>query len=122
MSNYRRFSSYNGLDRVVMMFGVPLIPAVILFMATLFISLIAQQFLGLIGFAFLGLGLPIFLFLKQISETDDRALSILALEILFKMKRRYYSEFGNTLTYLPTKYLRNGKYIQQILKQANVFK
>lgn len=118
---YREFSSYNGLDRVVMIAGVPLVPAVLLIVATLILSLIAQKLLGLIGFAFLALALPIFLFLKHISETDDKAMNILALEMMFRLKRRYYSEFGNTLTYLPVKYLRNGKYIQQILKQANIF-
>lgn len=120
MSEYRKFSSYNGLDRVVMVFGVPLIPAVIVIMVLLFGSLLAQKILGLVGFAFVALGLPIFLFLKNISETDDRAMNILALEMMFRFKRRYYQEFGNTLTYAPMKYLRNGKHIQQVLKQANV--
>lgn len=118
---YRTFSSYNGLDRVVMVFGVPLVPAVILLMILMFGSLIAQKILGLIGFAFVALGLPIFLFLRSISETDDRAMNILAFEMMFRLKRKYYPEFGNTLTYVPMKYLRNGKYIQQILKQANRF-
>lgn len=118
---YRTFSSYNGLDRVVMVFGVPLVPAVIVLMILMFGSLIAQKILGLIGFAFVALGLPIFLFLRSISETDDRAMNILALEMLFRLKRKYYQEFGNTLTYVPMKYLRNGEYIQQVFKQANRF-
>ena len=119
MSEYRKFSSYNGLDRVVMIFGVPLIPAVIVFMIVMFGALIASKIIGLIGFAFLGLGLRVFLFLRLICETDDKALNILALEMLFRLKRKNYQEFGNTLTYVPMKYLRNGKYIQQIFKQAN---
>lgn len=118
---YRTFSSYNGLDRVVMVLDVPLVPAVIVLMILMFGSLLAQKILGLIGFAFVALGLPIFLFLRNISETDDRAMNILALEMMFRLKRKYYQENGNTLTYVPMKYLRNGKYIQQILKQADRF-
>lgn len=121
MQKFRSFPSYNGLDRVIMFMGVPLVPAVIIFLILLLVSFIAQRILGIIGFAFLALGLPIFLFLKQISETDDRAMNMLILEMRFRLKRRYYREYGNTLTYLPNKYLRNGKYIQQILKQANIF-
>ena len=121
MKEYRSYPSYNGLDRVVMIFGVPLIPATLMFVVLLFVALFAQKLLGLIGVAFLALGLPIFLFLKQISETDDRAMEMLMLEMVFRFKRKYYQEFGNTLTYLPNKYLRNGKYIQQVLKQTNVF-
>ena len=121
MKEYRSYPSYNGLDRVVMIFGVPLIPATLMFVVLLFVALFAQKLLGLIGVAFLALGLPIFLFLKQISETDDRAMEMLMLEMMFRFKRKYYQEFGNTLTYLPNKYLRNGKYIQQVLKQANIF-
>lgn len=121
MKEYRSYPSYNGLDRVVMIFGVPLIPATLMFVVLLFVALLAQKLLGLIGVAFLALGLPIFLFLKQISETDDRAMEMLMLEMVFRFKRKYYQEFGNTLTYLPNKYLRNGKYIQQVLKQTNVF-
>lgn len=120
MKEFRQFPSYNGLDRVIMFMGVPLIPAVLIFLLLLLVSLIAQKMLGLIGLAFMMLGLPIFLFLKQICETDDRALNMLTLEMLFRFKRRYYQEFGNTLTYLPTKYLRNGKYIQQVLKQTRI--
>lgn len=120
MKEYRQFPSYNGLDRVIMFMGVPLIPAILIFLLLLLVSLVAQKILGLIGLAFMMLGLPIFLFLKQICETDDRALNMLALEMLFRFKRRYYQEFGNTLTYLPMKYLRNAKYIQQVLKQTRI--
>lgn len=120
MKEYRQFPSYNGLDRVIMFMGVPLIPAILIFLLLLLVSLVAQKILGIIGLAFMMLGLPIFLFLKQICETDDRALNMLALEMLFRFKRRYYQEFGNTLTYLQTNYLRNGKYIQQVLKQTRI--
>lgn len=118
---YRTFPSYNGLDRVVSFFGVPLVPLAIILVVLLLGALLAQKLFGIIGFTFLALGFPVILFLRYISETDDRAMYILALELLFKRKRKYYQEFGNTLTYLPMKYLRNGKYIQQILKQANLF-
>lgn len=113
MSSYRKFSSYNGLDRVALIAGIPLIPFILLGTFSVFISFIAQYFLGIIGFAFLILFLPIFLFLRQITETDDKALRIFSLEFQFIFKRRLYKEFGNTLTFLTSKYLRNEKRIKQ---------
>lgn len=119
--SYREFPSYNGLDRPAMFFGVPFIPALIAFLVLLLIAVVAQKFFGIMGFAFLALGVPVFLFLRYISETDDRAMNILMLEMFYRTKRKFYQEFGNTLTYLPMKYLRNGKYIQQVLKQTKLF-
>lgn len=112
-AQYRKFSSYNGLDRVALIAGIPLIPFILLGTFSVFISFIAQYFLGIIGFAFLLLFLPIFLFLRQITETDDKALRIFGLEFQSIFKRRLYKEFGNTLTFLPSKYLRNEKCIKQ---------
>lgn len=112
-SSYRKFSSYNGLDRVALIAGIPLIPFILLGTFSVFISFVAQYFLGIIGFAFLLLFLPLFLFLRQITETDDKALRIFGLEFQYIFKRRLYKEFGNTLTFLPSKYLRNEKCIKQ---------
>lgn len=111
--SYRQFSSYNGLDRVALVAGIPLVPFILLGTVSVFISFIAQYFLGIIGFAFLILFLPIFLFVRQITATDDQALRILAIEIKFTLKRRLYKEYGNTLTFLSSKYLRNEKRIKQ---------
>lgn len=110
---YRTFSSYNGLDRVALIGGIPLLPLIMLGTLSVFLSFIAQIFLGMIGFLFILLFLPLFLFLKQITETDDKALHIMGIELRFILKRRLYKEFGNTLTFLPSKYLRNEKCIKQ---------
>ena len=96
-----------------MIAGIPLIPFILLGTFSVFISFVAQYFLGIIGFAFLLLFLPLFLFLRQITETDDKALRIFGLEFQYIFKRRLYKEFGNTLTFLPSKYLRNEKCIKQ---------
>ena len=109
----RNFSSYNGLDRVAQIAGIPLAPFILLGTLSVFISFIAQYFFGIIGFLFIVLVLPVFFFLRQITETDDKALHILVLEFKFILKRRLYKEYGNTLTFFPSKYLRNEKSIQQ---------
>lgn len=107
MDEFRTFSSYNGLDRVALMMGVPLPVFALLVAASVFISFAGQYFFGIIGFAFLLLLLPVFLFLRQLTATDDQAMRILGIELQFFFKRRGYKEFNNTLTFLSGKYLKN---------------
>lgn len=109
----RSFSSYTGLDRVVLIWGVPLVPFMLLGTLSVFIGFAGQFFFGLVGILFTFIMLPIFFFVRSITEQDDQALRILALEIKFIFKRAFFKEFGNTLTFLPTRYLKDVKRIQQ---------
>ena len=113
MDDFRTFSSYTGLDRVVLIWGVPLIPFMLLGTLSVFIGFAGQYFFGIVGILFTFIMLPIFFFVRSITEQDDQALKILGLEIKFIFKRAFFKEFGNTLTFLPTRYLRNAKRIQQ---------
>lgn len=119
MNEYREFSSYNGLDRVAMFMGVPLLPAVALLTLSVAIMFLGLYFFGMVGFLFALLLLPAALFLRVISETDDRALNMLALEMKFRSKRVAYEEFGKTLTFLPERYLRYEKVAQQFFETEN---
>lgn len=105
MDNFKEYPSYNALDRTAMFMGVPLLPAVLLLVVALLIFLVGGNTFGVAGFMFGFVVFPVFLFLRQISETDDRALYILYLEIVFRLKRVAFSEFGNTLTMTPERYL-----------------
>lgn len=105
MDEFSEHPSYNALDRTAMFMGVPLLPAVLLLVVALLIFLVGGNTFGVAGFMFGFVVFPVFLFLRQISETDDRALYILYLEIVFRLKRVAFSEFGNTLTMTPERYL-----------------
>lgn len=120
MSNYREFSSYSGLDRPTMMLGVPLPMLMGLLILSVIIYFVGTHFFGLFGLLFLFILFPIFLFLRQISEKDNRAINILVLEMKYRAKRQFYKEFGNTLTFLPSRYLRNEKTIKQTFRE-NIF-
>lgn len=87
MDNFKEYPSYNALDRTAMFMGVPLLPAVMLLMVALLIFLVGGNTFGVAGFMFGFVVFPIFLFLRQISQTDDRALYVLYLEMIFKLKR-----------------------------------
>lgn len=113
MNTYREFSSYNGLDRVVLFAGMPMAWAMILLLLSIITMLIGMIFFKFIGILFGLVWLPVALFLRIISQTDDRALTILWLELRFRMKRKAYKEFGNTLTFVPERYLRYKGTIEQ---------
>jgi hypothetical protein len=63
MDGLRTFSSYTGLDRVVLIWGVPMIPFMLLGTLSVFIGFAGQFFFGLIGFLFTFIMLPIFFLL-----------------------------------------------------------
>lgn len=119
MSDYRDFSSYNGLDRVPQFLGLPMSAFLILFSFTGLLMVIGITVFGFVGMFFVALGFPIFMFLKTITASDDQAIRILGFEIKFITKRNLYKEFGNTLTFQSTKYLSHDN-IQQNFEK-NVF-
>jgi virB3-like protein len=113
IDEFKEYPSYNALDRTAMFMGVPLLPAVMLLMVALLIFLVGGNTFGVAGFMFGFVVFPVFLFLRQISQTDDRALYVLYLEMIFKLKRVAFREFGNTLTMTPERYLRHEEVILQ---------
>ena len=119
MDDFKEDPSYNALDRTAMFMGVPLLPAVLLLMVTLLIFLVGGNTFGVAGFMFGFIVFPVFLFLRQISQTDDKALYILYLEIVFRLKRVAFDEFGNTLTFVPERYLQDEAIILQNFKAIN---
>lgn len=119
MDDFKEYPSYNALDRTAMFMGVPLLPAVLLLMVALLIFLVGGNTFGVTGFMFGFIVFPVFLFLRQISQTDDKALYILYLEIVFRLKRVAFAEFGNTLTFVPERYLQDEAIILQNFKAIN---
>lgn len=103
---YREFSSYNGLDRTALFMGIPLLPAIGLLTMSVFVMFIGLIFFGIVGFLFILLLTPFAFFLRSITYNDDKALEMLALELRYRSKRKAFEEFGNTLTYMPERYLR----------------
>lgn len=104
---YREFSSYNGFDRTVMFMGLPLLMAVGLLTLSVFTMFIAMFLMdGIYSFLFGLVWLPVGFFLRQISQQDDKATEMLKLELIYRLKRKGYSFFGNTLTFAPERYMR----------------
>lgn len=115
----KKYSSLNGLGRTAMLAGIPLIPAICIVVGFVFVSFILQIFLGILAFASIFLLIPILIFLRQLTATDDRALRIFGLELLAIFKRRNYKFFGKTLTFLSSEYGANVKSIKFYFEKSN---
>lgn len=113
MKEYREFSSFNGLDRTVQYFGIPLTPLMILLVIAVLIMFIGMAIFSIGGFLFILVVVPLGLMLRSITMNDDKALEILTLEMKFRAKRVAYDLMGNTLTFVPERYLRRKEVYEQ---------
>jgi type IV secretion system protein VirB3 len=104
------YPSFNALSRVAMVKGIPLVALIMVSLACMVIALIAAMFIGVGGIFFAVVGVPVLLFIKQISANDDQALRIFWLELKYRIKRRNAKLFGNTFTLSPIRFGRK-KYV-----------
>ena len=76
------FPLYKGATRAAVYLGVPLIPLVVMFMGVAVLSM-------LLGLWWWGLLLPGWIFLAQVTRSDDRAFRILGLWLRTKVLNRW---------------------------------
>lgn len=100
----RCFPLYKGATRVPTVGGVPLVPLVVVGISIVCIGI-------LFGVWWLGLLLPAWLLMKQISRADDRAFHILWLWMQTKLRNRLRmirfsgrNEFWGASTYAPSEW------------------
>jgi len=113
MDEKTKYPSYNGLSRVAMWWGIPLMAIVIIAIVSLMTAVVASIFLGPGGLLFGAVGLPFLLYLKQICETDDQAFRITVLQIICKLKKKNGKRFGNTYSILPMQFGRRNHVYQR---------
>ncbi|TAM00358.1 MAG: type IV secretion system protein VirB3 [Paraburkholderia sp.] len=101
------YPSFGGMNRIAMIGGVPLFPALIVACSSLMSSMFGGFVLGPGGLLIGTAGVPVFLFLRHVCETDDQALRLFWLEFLCWLERRIVSVFGKTHTLAPIRYGRS---------------
>ena len=104
---HTEYPTYNGMNRPAMLAGAPLMPLIISFFILMFIGMIAQQFIGSSALLIVGLILPIYFGLKTISENDDQAIKIYALEAKWLLRRILSGAGLRTFTLHAGKYGRH---------------
>jgi len=103
MAEKKKYSAYNGLGRVAMIAGIPLMAALGVFCPIVLASVIAAAVWGPGGLLFMTTLIPVLMFFKKMCETDDQALRILGLEVRCMFSRRNARLFGGTFTLTPIK-------------------
>jgi type IV secretion system protein VirB3 len=106
MSEKNLYSAFNGLGRVAMVAGVPLMAALCMFVPVVLVTLILAAVYGPGGLLFFSVLVPVFIYVKNLCDTDDQALRILWLEVQCAVRRRYAFLYGKSLTIAPIKYGR----------------
>jgi len=91
------YSSYEGLSRVAMLAGVPIIPGFIILVVFMAIAMFLMPVYELKAFGIFLLALPCIYFLRMLMKRDDQALRILGLEIYWWFVRRKSNLFGESV-------------------------
>lgn len=104
MSERRLFSSYAGLGRVAMVYGIPLMPALIVVSLAVMAGMIGGSLFGPGGFCFAVPAIPVLMFFRKLCATDDQALRVLGFEVMCFLGRSNARLFGGTYTLAPLKY------------------
>lgn len=113
------YSSYEGLSRVAMLAGVPIIPGFIILVVFMATAMFLMPVYGLKAFGIFLLALSCIYFLRILTKRDDQALRILGLEIYWWFVRRKSNLFGDTLTITATKFGRDrDDYIRFIKEET----
>lgn len=121
MSAKLSYPSYNGLSRVAMIRGIPLMAVVVIALASLIVGFVGAAFMGIGGILFGAVGLPFLFYIKQISETDDQALRIAWLETRCWLTRVFSPRIGDTYTLSPMQYGRR-KHVYKRYFEKSTFK
>ncbi|EKS9798984.1 VirB3 family type IV secretion system protein [Burkholderia cepacia] len=112
------YPSYAALNRTAMIWGIPLIPGLVVFCASLMVGLIALLTLGPGGALLVIPGAAVLMFFKKVSETDDQALRILGFELRCVFARANANLFGRTYTLAPMRYGRTYKNVRRMLERT----
>ncbi|MCO6520574.1 MAG: VirB3 family type IV secretion system protein [Snodgrassella sp.] len=109
--------TYSGLNRQVMLFGVPLTALAACLLLTVLVTSLLMPFLEGKALFLLLFPLPVIAFMHSICKNDDQALRIVFYECKCSFRRRNVKLFNKTTTILSTKFGRQINDYQRFLEQ-----
>lgn len=116
------YLSYNAMARSPMVMGIPFMPFLLIGCMSMLLSTFGGLWFGLVGWLFGCIGIPILLFIKMISVTDDRAVIILISEFKWFIVKKLSgssSFFGGALFLSPIKFGRRVKDVKQYIETTS---
>lgn len=114
------YISYNGLGRSPVIWGVPYMFILFVGSGAMLCGMLCGLFFGPLGWLVGLIAVPVLIFVKIISATDDKAINILMIEIkwiLLKLISGSAKYFGGLLTLAPTTYGRRRKNVKRYFEE-----
>lgn len=99
-----------------MLKGIPLMAVVVVAAVSMVVGVASTMFLGIGGFPFFLVGVPILIYIKQVCETDDQALRIAWLEFRCWVTRIFSTRIGQTYTLSPMQFGRRKHVYKRYFK------
>jgi type IV secretion system protein VirB3 len=115
------YPSYKGLGRVAMIWGIPLMPLLVVACVAMVSMLLCAALFGVGGLLMLVPWIAILMFFKTITEQDDDGLRILWLQLTCVFARRNAGLFGWSYTLSPISYGRSvASYMSELERTQSV--
>ena len=114
----KTYPNYGGLDRQALIWGIPIIPAMLVLVGATVPAIILVQFFSAIwGLFCVAIAAAVLFHLHSICSTDDQAMRITGYELLCFLRRKNTRIFGGTNTILSTRYGRHLSDYQRLSEQ-----
>jgi type IV secretion system protein VirB3 len=115
------YISYGALGRSPMFWGIPYMVFLGVGSGSLLLGLVAGNLFGTTGWLLTLISIPILLFVKVISVTDDKAINILLLETKWMIIKKITGNsklYGGTMGIAPTTYTRKQKDVISFIEKT----
>lgn len=122
-SDYQRigYISYSAMARSPMVWGIPFMALLSIGTGSLLLGYVSSFLFGLAGYLFALIAIPVLLFIKQISVTDDKAFNILLLEVKWKLIKSLTGNskfYGGAMMIAPVSYGRKVSDVKQFIEKT----
>jgi len=110
------YLSYPALGRSPKVFGVPYMAGLWICCGALFVGWAGGTFINSFFWLFVPACIPVLLYVRSISETDDQAVRILLLEIKWALMKKMTGTskyYGGTFTICPVSYGRKQRHVKR---------
>lgn len=114
------YISYNGLGRSPVIWGIPYMFILFVGSGALLFGMLCGLMFGPLGWLVALVALPVLIFVKIISATDDKAVDILIIEMKWMLLKTFSGTakfFGGLLTLAPTTYGRRRRNVKRYFEE-----
>ena len=104
-----------------MIWGIPYMAGLAIMCLSLLGGLLLGTFVGSVGWFFALIAVPIALFVRSISETDDKAIRVLMIELKWSILKKMGGNgqfHGNTLAIAPISYGRKISHVKRYFEKT----